>query len=55
MIKYIKKMNQITFLFIFKSSISKNLFFQQRITDIEKAQVKEESLSLLKSYNDLFI
>ena len=41
-------------LFIFKSSISKNLFFQWRITDVEKAQAKEESLSLLQSYSDLF-
>ena len=44
----------LTFLFIFKLSISKNLFFQWRITDIEKAQAKEESLSLLKSYSDLY-
>ena len=49
-----KQIILLIFLFIFKSTISKNLFFQWRITDIEKAQVKEESLSLLNSNRDLY-
>ena len=49
-----KKLFLLIFLFIFKSSNSNNLFFQWKITDIEKAQAKKESLSLLKSYSDLY-
>ena len=41
-------------LFIFNFSISSNLFFKWRITDIEKAQFKEEALSLLKSNMQLY-
>ena len=48
-----KEIILLIFLFIFKSTISANLFFEWRITDSEKAQIKEESLSLFNSNIDL--
>ena len=49
-----KEIILLIFLFIFKSTISANLFFEWRITDSEKDQIKEESLSLFNSNIDLY-
>ena len=40
--------------FLFNSCISSNLFFQWRITDLEKAQFREEVFSLFQSNSDLY-
>ena len=49
-----KYISLLILLFLFNSSISSNLFFKWRITDLEKAQFKEEALSLLKSNIKLY-